>query len=203
MSEFDSRARDWDNEQRHLDRSQAIASELLKAIPVKADMRALEYGAGTGLLSFLLKDNFSEITMMDSSREMVNVTQEKIQAASASNLKALFIDLEKEDFKGEFDIIYNQMTMHHVGNIDLIIGKFHSMLSKGGYLAIADLCKEDGSFHVDKKVPHNGFDMQELSSMLKKHGFNNIAHRQCYILKKAVASGELKDFPVFMMTATR
>jgi len=31
---------------------------------------------------------------------MVNVTQEKIQAAAGKNMKALFIDLEKEDFKG-------------------------------------------------------------------------------------------------------
>jgi ubiquinone/menaquinone biosynthesis C-methylase UbiE len=203
MSDFDSRARDWDKEKMHLDRSQAIASELLKAIPVKAGMRVLEYGAGTGLLSFLFKDKFSEITMMDSSREMVNVTQEKIQAAAVKNMKALFIDLEKEDFKGEFDIIYSQMALHHVCNIDSILGKFHSMLSKGGYLAIADLYKEDGSFHGDMTVPHNGFDMEEISSMLEKHGFINITHRQCYILKKSIASGELRDFPIFLMTATR
>jgi len=36
------------------------------------------------------------------------------------------------------------------------------MLSKGGYLAIADLYKEDGSFHGEKKVPHNGFDMESF-----------------------------------------
>ncbi|HBC86964.1 MAG TPA: hypothetical protein DCZ94_08430 [Lentisphaeria bacterium] len=203
MSDFDSRAREWDKEQRHLDRSQAIASELMKAIPVKAGMGALEYGAGTGMLSFLLKDRFTEITMMDSSREMVNVTQEKIQFTAAKNMKAIFIDLEKEDFKGEFDIIYNQMTMHHVSNIELILGKFHSMLSKDGYLAIADLYKEDGSFHVDKKVPHNGFDMEELSSLLKKHGFKDIAHKQCYILNKTIAAGELRDYPIFLMTAVK
>ncbi len=203
MNHFDNRARDWDKEKMHLDRSQAIAAELLKAIPVKAGMRALEDGAGTGILSFLLKDRFSEITMMDSSREMVNVTQEKIQAAASKNMKALFIDLEKDDFKGEFDIIYNQMALHHVSNVDSIIGKFHSLLSKDGYLAIADLNKEDGSFHGEGFQGHNGFDVEELSSMLKKHGFSNIAHRQCYILKKNIESGELRDFPIFLMTATR
>ena len=106
MTDFDSKARDWDKEKMHLDRSLAVASELLKMIPLNSNMRALEYGAGTGLLSFLLKDRFSEITMMDSSLEMVNVTQEKIQAAAAKNMKALFVDLEKDNFAGKFDIIF-------------------------------------------------------------------------------------------------
>ena len=48
---------------------------------------------------------------------------------------------------------------------------------------------------------HNGFEVEELSSMLKKHGFKKITHRQCYILKKSIASGELRDFPIFLMTA--
>ena len=110
--------------------------------------------------SELLKDRFSEITMMDSSREMVNATQEKIQAAAAKNMKSLFVDLEKEDFTCEFDIIYNQMALHHVCNIDSILGKFHFLLSKGGYLAIADLYKEDGSFHGEGFNGHNGFDIK-------------------------------------------
>ena len=201
MIDFDSKARDWDKEKMHLDRSLAVASELLRTIPIRSNMRALEYGAGTGLLSFLLKDRFSEITMMDSSLEMVNVTQEKIQAAAAKNMKALFVDLEKDNFTGEFDIIYNQMALHHVCNVDPLLGKFHSLLSKGGYLAIADLYKEDGSFHGEGFNGHNGFDVEELSSMLKKHGFRKITHRQCYILKKSITSGELRDFPIFLMTA--
>ncbi len=203
MSDFDSRARGWDNEQRHADRTQAIASEILKSVPVKPGMKALEYGAGTGMLSFMLKESFSEITMMDNSREMVNVTNEKIQAAGVKNMHALFIDLEKEDFKGEFDIIYSQMALHHVAKVDLLLGKFFYHLSKGGSLAIADLYREDGSFHGEKKVPHDGFDMDELSSMLYKNGFSSVAHRQCYVLKKAIASGEVREFPIFLMTASK
>lgn len=203
MIDFDSKAKDWDREKMHLDRSMAVATELLRTIPIHSNMRALEYGAGTGILSFLFKDRFSEITLMDSSMEMVNVAREKIQAASASNMKALFIDLEKDNFAGEFDIIYSQMALHHVCNFDPLLGKFHSLLSKGGYLAIADLYKEDGSFHGEGFVGHNGFDVEILSSMLKKHGFSEITHRQCYILNKSVAPGELRDFPIFLMTASK
>ena len=69
MSEFDARAREWDNDQQHVDRSVAIAAEIEKRITFKQGMKALEYGAGTGLLSFLLKDRFAEIVLMDNSRK--------------------------------------------------------------------------------------------------------------------------------------
>jgi len=55
MSEFDARAREWDKDRMHMDRSVAIAAELEKMIPINHSMKALEYGAGTGILSFLLR----------------------------------------------------------------------------------------------------------------------------------------------------
>jgi ubiquinone/menaquinone biosynthesis C-methylase UbiE len=203
MNDFDSRARDWDKEKRHVDRSQAIAAEMLKTIPLKKTMKALEFGAGTGLLSFILKDRLAEITMMDNSKEMVKVAQEKIAAENAHHMKAVCLDLEKEDYFSEFDIIYTQMVLHHVLNIDMILGKFYSLLKKGGYLVIADLYSEDGSFHGADFNGHKGFDMEELSGMLMKYGFRGILHRQCYNLKKNIASGEIKDFPIFLLVASK
>jgi hypothetical protein len=49
------------------------------------------------------------------------------------------------------------MTLHHVPNVVAILADLGKMLAKGGWLAIADLQLEDGSFHADLKVPHNGF----------------------------------------------
>ncbi|MCX6985696.1 MAG: methyltransferase domain-containing protein [Lentisphaerae bacterium] len=203
MSDFDSRARDWDKEMRHVERSLAISVELLKTVPLNKNMKALEFGAGTGLLSFILKDRFAEITMMDNSMEMVKVAQEKITAAKAHNMNAICIDLEKENHSGEFDIVYTQMVMHHVLNIDVILGKFYSLLKKDGYLAIADLYSEDGSFHGADFKGHNGFDMENLSSVLKDKGFVNIKHKHCYNLKKNISSGELKEFPIFLLVASK
>lgn len=203
MSDFDSRAKDWDKEMRHVERSKAIAAELLKSVPLNNTMKALEFGAGTGLLSFILKERFSEITMMDNSSEMVKVAQEKIAAEEAHHMKAVCLDLEKDNFSGEFDIIYTQMVMHHVLNIEVIFEKFYSLLKKGACLAVADLYSEDGSFHGADFKGHKGFDMEELFSLLEKHGFSDISHRQCYILKKNIASGELRDFPIFLLVASK
>jgi 2-polyprenyl-3-methyl-5-hydroxy-6-metoxy-1,4-benzoquinol methylase len=203
MSDFDSRARDWDKAKRHVDRSQAIASEILRTVPLNSNMKALEFGAGTGLLSFILKDRFAEITMMDNSVEMVKVAREKIAAEKAENMNAVCLDLEKENYTGEFDIIFTQMVLHHVLNIEVIFEKFYSILRKGGSLVIADLYSEDGSFHDTDFKGHNGFDMEEISSILRDRGFSNIKHGHCYNLKKNIASGELKEFPIFLLVASK
>ncbi len=203
MSDFDSRARDWDKEKRHVDRSLAIASELLRTVPLNSNMKALEFGAGTGFLSFILKDRFAEITMMDNAKEMVKVAQERIASEKAKNMNVVYLDLEKEDYSGEFDVIYTQMVLHHIINIDVILDKFYSLLKEGGCLAIADLYSEDGSFHDADFKGHNGFDMEDLSSVLKGKGFVDIKHKHCYNLKKNIASGELKEFPIFLLVASK
>ena len=204
MSEFDSRAQDWDKNQIFIKRSEAIATELLNRITFTNNkMTALEYGAGTGLLSFILKDRFAEILMMDNSSEMVKVTESKIASSGSLNMKAMFIDLEKEDYQGSFDIVFNQMVLHHVNNIDLIISKFHALIKPGGYLAIADLYEEDGSFHGEGFNGHKGFNSEMLTQLLKKHAFNNIVIKPCYVLKRENEKGEIKEFPIFLLTANR
>ncbi|MDP3645117.1 MAG: class I SAM-dependent methyltransferase [Bacteroidota bacterium] len=199
MNEFDARAREWDKDLMHMDRSMAIATELEKMIPINPYMRALEYGAGTGILSFLLKDRFSEITLMDNSQEMINVCNEKTEFYQTSHIIPIWFDLEHQAFDGKFDIIYNQMVLHHVNDYEAIIHTFYSLLNENGYLAIADLFPEDGSFHgMDVKV-HLGFDPDKLSEILKMAGFKNVEHKTCFEVERD--SGE--KFPVFLLVAQK
>ena len=44
MNEFDNRAREWDTDKMHMDRSVAIAAELEKMIPFDPSLKAFEYG---------------------------------------------------------------------------------------------------------------------------------------------------------------
>ena len=199
MSEFDSRARVWDKDKMHLERSEALAIALQKMIPVRHSMKAMEYGAGTGLLSFLIKDLFSEITLMDSSREMIEVCKEKVDFYQTSHITPLWLDLEHTDFDGRFDVIYNQMVLHHVTNIDLIFNKFYELLSPEGYLAIADLYPEDGSFHGPEVKVHWGFDPAELESKLKNHGFKTVEFKESFRMKRE--SGRV--YPIFLLVAQK
>jgi 2-polyprenyl-3-methyl-5-hydroxy-6-metoxy-1,4-benzoquinol methylase len=204
MNEFDIKATGWDLNPMHIERAEAIARQVLGKIPLQPWMTALEYGAGTGLTSFLIKDHLKEITMMDSSSGMVRIMNEKIEATQANNLKAIYFDLEKHDWHtGKFDLIISQMVLHHVDDIDSIIKKFYLMLNPGGYIAVADLYSEDGSFHGPGFTGHNGFDIQELSALIRKHGFININSDQCFVLNKKISDTETKQFDVFLLIANR
>ena len=57
MNEFDLKAAGWDQNPIVWDRAEAIASEIKRLIPLNKQMTALEFGAGTGVTSFILKDS--------------------------------------------------------------------------------------------------------------------------------------------------
>jgi tRNA (cmo5U34)-methyltransferase len=201
MSQFDASAREWDNNPEHWERSEAIAKVLLDTVSFKSESKALEFGAGTGILSFLLEGRFSEITLMDNSRGMVEVMKEKASGTGLNHLKPLYYDLEKEEYSGgTFDCVYTQMAMHHVGDIATVVKRFYQLLNPGGWLAIADLYKEDGTFHSEGFTGHKGFDTKELQDILEKAGFQAVNVKSCYVTKKMI-NGNLKEFPVFLMTA--
>jgi 2-polyprenyl-3-methyl-5-hydroxy-6-metoxy-1,4-benzoquinol methylase len=204
INEFDIKAAGWDNNPMHWDRSVAITDQIKKLIPLKKRMIALEYGAGTGIASFLLKNFLKEITLMDSSSEMVRVMNEKIKNSKAKNLKTINYDLESSDYtRGKFDLIFTLMVLHHVNDVENIIRKFHNLLNPDGYLAIADLYPEDGSFHGEEFTGHKGFDVRILSNQVAEQGFRNINHSKCFVIDKKISDTVTKQFDVFLLTAKR
>lgn len=204
MNEFDIKAADWDNNPMHWDRSEAIAKEIISLIPLTTEMTAIEFGAGTGILSFILKDHLKEIVLMDNSSEMVKIMSEKINTTKTKNLAALDFDLEHSVYEGsKTDLVFTQMVLHHVHNIDDILKKFYNMLNPGGYLAIADLYLEDGSFHGEGFRGHNGFDIRILFDQLKVFGFRNISHRKCFVLNRKISDTETRQFDIFLLIAQK
>ncbi|MFZ2285909.1 MAG: class I SAM-dependent methyltransferase [Bacteroidales bacterium] len=204
MNEFDIKAAEWDKSAMHRERAETIAAEIIKQIPLNQGMTAMEFGAGTGLLSFKLKDHLREITLIDNSEGMVKVLNEKLMTAKTANMKVIRADLEHEDIAaGPFDLIYTLMVLHHVGDIATIIKKFHDLLNPGGFLAIADLYSEDGSFHGDGFHGHRGFDPLSLAALLEKQGFAGLSHRKVFAIDKSVSDNSIKKFEVFLITAIK
>ena len=204
MNEFDQKAQEWDKNKMHLERTIVIADRLKKLIQDKPGMKAMEFGAGTGLLSFYLKDRFSEITLMDSSREMLKMAELKMKADDHLKFKTLFLDLEmKEYMGGPFDIIYSQMALHHIKDINAIFKKFYHLLIPGGILAVADLYTEDGSFHDGNMDVHKGFDPEKLLAILLQYGFQDIKIDPCFVIRKEVSGDKITEYPVFLMVTHR
>jgi ubiquinone/menaquinone biosynthesis C-methylase UbiE len=204
MNHFNEAARNWDNNPIHWDRSKAIASAIKLTIPLNSEMTALEYGAGTAILSFILQDQFKEITLMDSSTEMVKVMEEKVAKNGFNHLKPLLFDLEHTKYSAKkFDLVFSQMVFHHVENIDTLLQQFYKIINSGGHLIIADLYTEDGTFHDANFNGHKGFDPGELARRIANYGFENVKHKQCYVIKRESPNGTTKEYPVFLLTALK
>lgn len=199
MNEFDIKAPDWDNNPMHTARSKAVSGYIRKLIPLDKSMNALEFGAGTGSTSVFLSGYLGEIVMTDTSAGMVEMMNEKIRGTGFRNLKAVLFDLESNDYPGKFDLIYSQMVLHHVDDTEKIIEKFGKHLNRGGWLAIADLYTEDGSFHGEGFSGHKGFDPEYLEKIMIKHNFAGIKYMKCFTIEKQTAGG-LKQFDVFIIT---
>jgi tRNA (cmo5U34)-methyltransferase len=204
MNDFDSKAAEWDKNPIHWERSAVIVEEIKKRITFSPDLTAMEYGAGTGIASFLLKDDFRSILMLDNSDEMVRVTLDKIKASGSKNLAVEKFDLEHQDYRSaKFDLIFSQMVFHHIADIDAILKRIGGMLNPGGSIAVADLYNEDGSFHGDGFTGHNGFNPSDLAKTLSSLGFRDIVYEHCYTVSRKISETETRNYPLFLITAVK
>lgn len=203
VSDFDSKARHWDDNPVFRERGLKIAEAIRQAVPLDRGMATLDYGCGTGLLSFPLKDELDAILMADSSGGMLDVVNEKIAAQGVRNMTTLRLDLLADPMPTQrFDLIVTAMTLHHVPDTDRILSLFHALLNPGGYLCIADLDQEDGSFHGPEVNVHHGFDRAELGRRAARAGFAGVQFRTVFNIAKERDNGT-QDYPVFLMTARR
>ena len=201
---FDEQAKDWDTERR-INRAKIISEEISKSIGDGKGLAAMDFGCGTGLISFNLCDRFNSITLIDSSKGMIETLKDKIQNSNINNMAATQLDLAGGDTMHDtFDAIYSSMVLHHIKDTVLIISKFYGLLNDNGYLCIVDLDEEDGSFH--KAEPgfdgHNGFDQKKLESILEDAGFESIESKTFYYDEK-ITEGKSISYSLFLMKARK
>lgn len=204
MTNFDERAKDWDSDPAKVDRARAVADAIRAKVDIRPGMTAFEYGCGTGLLSFFLQDEFASITLADTSQGMLEVLTDKIKAAKTANMHPVRLDLATDPLPVQrFHVTYSLMVLHHIPNTDVILRKFYEVLAPGGWLVVADLDQEDGSFHTDGSTDvHLGFARDELYKRVEAAGFTDVQFSTAYKIKKMIGD-EQKTFPVFLMTARR
>lgn len=200
QSGFDERAKSWDDDPMKTARAQAVADGMGKAASWKPDMRAIEFGCGTGLLSFALQARFAAITLADTSPGMLDVLRQKIEMAGLPHMQAVLLD-DSATMNGQpFDMVYSLMTLHHVPDVNVALRRFHDWLGDGGQLCIADLDAEDGSFHDHDPSVHNGFERAQLAGMVAAAGFDNIRFSTVF---QIVKGNPERTYPVFLMIATK
>ncbi|HUJ11633.1 MAG TPA: class I SAM-dependent methyltransferase [Verrucomicrobiae bacterium] len=205
MSRFDQKAKTWDEEPRRVAMGAAIARAVKAKFGDRQRPRLMEYGCGTGLCSVPLADVCASVLGVDSSTEMLAQLETKAHVAGLSQVTTRRHDLTAEPLSGlEFDVVLCAMTLHHVQNVGLLLRRFHSLLSAGGLLAIADLDKEDGSFHHDHRgVEHHGFSREWVREQFQAAGFPQVEFETVYEIERADADGTSRHYPVFLATARK
>jgi ubiquinone/menaquinone biosynthesis C-methylase UbiE len=199
MTNFDARAKDWDEIPVRAERARAVAEAIREGVKLSPAISALEYGCGTGLLSFALQPYLGPITLADSSTGMLEVLRDKIAASGARNMSPIRLDLSCDPLPAEkFDLISILMTLHHIQDTQDILKKFFALLEPSGSLCIADLNKEDGSFHDYEFVGHTGFDRRELGKLLLQIGFVKVRFATPFAMKKGA-----RVYPLFLAIAEK
>lgn len=201
VQDFDARAATWDDDPTKVARARAIADAIEREVPLSASMEALEYGAGTGLLGFMLRHRFADLTLADVSDGMLEVASKKIASARDPHVRAVNLDLMTGPLpERRFDVIFSAMTLHHIPDTQGILRRFRALLKQPGFLCIADLDAEDGSFHGAGFDGHLGFDRDQLAKKARAAGFASVRFITAHEMSKAVA-GEQHVFPIFLMIA--
>ena len=176
-SSFDARAQTWDDDPRRRKLAESIFAALEQAVPLRADMAALDYGAGTGLLALALAARVRRVLAVDSSAGMLAVLAEKARAGGCANVETLRADFATDALPaGPFDLVASAMTLHHVADVEGLLRTFFALLAPGGRIALADLDAEAGSFHAPNAagVHHLGFDRAALGRQFADAGFADV-----------------------------
>lgn len=196
MNSFDERAARWDDPAK-IARAEVVARVIGEAIPLDAEMRVLEYGAGTGLVAHALSNCVGPLTLADTSAGMREVMSDKIARGTITNARIWDLDLSTDAPPDEqFDIVVTVLTLHHITEIDLVVASFASLLVDGGHLCIVDLDAEDGSFHGEGFGGHHGFERSWLAERLEAAGFTDVAFRPCHEIER-----DQGTYPLFLATA--
>jgi 2-polyprenyl-3-methyl-5-hydroxy-6-metoxy-1,4-benzoquinol methylase len=206
LDRFNAMAAEWDDSPLRAGIARAVAAAIAGTLPLRPDMRALEYGCGTGLVSVLLADRVGHILAADLAPNMLQVLDDKCRRAGLAHIDTRRLDLTVDPPPAErFDLIFSSMTLHHIENVDAVLDTLAGLLTPGGWLALADLDREDGSFH-GPDVPgvfHSGFERARLMDRLRALGLVDVGGRTAHTVHKTGPGGDTRGYPIFLISGRR
>ena len=195
---FQEKARDWDANDMRTQLSAAIGGAILEHVPLNDQMVVMDFGAGTGLLTSHVAPWVQSIAAVDISESMLEKLIAKPELAG--KVVAICQDIIQQPLMSTYDLIVSAMAMHHVKDTAGLFSTFFTHLKPGGRIALADLDKEDGSFHEPgtEGVYHHGFSREDLEAVVARTGFADIRFHTAHAVER-----NNRRYPIFLVTATK
>ncbi len=197
MATFDERARDWDTPER-IARAVELAEAIRSAIPLARTDRLIDIGSGTGLLGLALAEDVGSVVLADPSAGMIEVATEKLRDGAFAGTTAVRLDLVADPPPAEpFDVAVSSLVLHHIEDTAAALAAVRRLVRVGGWIALADLDTEDGTFHSAEQagIHHHGFDRSAIESLARAAGFVDVSTRTATTLNES----EGGRFPVFLL----
>jgi ubiquinone/menaquinone biosynthesis C-methylase UbiE len=198
---FDERAAEWDTPRR-IARAEEAAQAIAAAIEIPPGCRAIEVGAGTGLLGLALRPRLGSLVLADTSDGMLAEADRKIRKGRLDGVRAVRFDVATDapPAGAPFDLVVSLLLLHHVKDTRAALAGMHRLLARDGQVAAIDLDTEDGSFHSPEAegVHHHGFDRARLAGLAREAGFTDVRVGDGFPI-----DDEGRAYPMFLLTARR
>ena len=204
MATFDERAADWDTPE-HVARAEQVAEAIITAVEIPDGTRAIELGAGTGLLGLAIRDRLgpgrlAELLLTDPSTGMLEVAAAKIADRGLAGVSTARFELgvDPAPARAPFDLALSVLMLHHVEDTAAALRAVRALLGPGGRLALTDLDTEDGSFHTAEAegIHHHGFDRHLLQALAERAGFREVAIGSAGSMER-----DGRTYPLFLLVA--
>jgi ubiquinone/menaquinone biosynthesis C-methylase UbiE len=193
-------ASQWESNPARVKLAGAVGRAISRIVPMQPHWRVLDYGAGTGLLTLCLQPRVGALLAVDASGGMLEVLSSKLPRAGIGNVQVRQCDLVRQSLgETDFDLVTGSMMLHHIRDVPLLLNRLANLLKPGGWLAVADLDLEDGSFHGQADdVFHHGFDRAQVANWLGDAGLENVRVEDAHSMTKPDATGQLRSYGIFL-----
>lgn len=194
---FKDRAKEWDKGSVRVKGAKKIADAISEKIELTNKMEILDFGVGTGLLGFEIAKVVKKVYGVDTSPNMI----EKLKTKNTPKLsiETYCQDIIKKPLENSFNGLVSSMTLHHIKDLKAFFATIYKNIKDDGFIAIADLNSEDGTFHSDNTgVFHFGFQREKLCKIVSAAGFSEVDFQIINTINKPH-----KDFDIFLLTAKR